>query len=406
MGKKKNFARDYTGEGIDSAPGGVTTDKIPLSINGGKTSINDFLNVPIGQLTPYQNKQGSDFSRKDKAFFQELVNSIQESGIIDPLVVRPIGLNQYEILAGETRWLAAQEVGLKVVPCHIMDNVDDAAAQRIFAVTNLLRRTLLPSDLVNGWWHYHQSLKKEGRLKELRQGISDPEISAIVGSPVKIQYRQIMNYVAMHSLIPEWLDRLDEGLGVRAGCDIAKLDEEKQRQLLPYAVTDEDSHLLVEIAEGRNDNYTWSEELLSKILTPLSALSSTKNNRDTANSNEGDGPVAVVAGEVGETPPVEEGDALSLQVTPPSDEVSGGEEAADQTDLALVPGPEAEEAPAGEESIDTEQYQQEKQFRKAKTSIIKGARSILRPNDYGNAESIIVKALTLYYTMLDKGEQI
>lgn len=398
MGRKKNFGKDYTGGSVESAPGGVTTEKIPLSINGGKSTINEFMSVPIGQLIPFQNKQGSDFSRKDKGFFQELVDSIQDSGIINPLIVRPIGLNKYEILAGETRWLAAQEVGLAVVPCHIMDDVDDAMARRIFTVTNLLRRTLLPSDRVNGWWHYYQSMKEEGRLKELREGIADPEISAMGGSSAKIQYRQIMNYVNMHALIPEWLERLDEGLGMRTALEIARLDEEKQRQLLPYLVSDDDAHLLVEIATGKNADYSWSEELLSKILVPVNSLSATPENQKAGKKE-----AAAPESEGGQQLSKEE-DHLSSQMPPASEDASEEKDAPAQEDQGEGSAPAAEETPADDENINIEQYQQEKQFRKAKPSIMKGVRSILRPNDYGNAESVIVKALTLYYELLDKGE--
>lgn len=404
--RKKSFDKDYTDGAVETTPGGATTEKIPLSINGGKSTINEFMNVPIGQLSPFQNKQGSDFSRKDTVFFQELMDSIRDSGIINPLIVRPIGLNQYEILSGETRWLAAQKVGLKVVPCHIMDNVDDATARRIFTVTNLLRRTLLPSDRVNGWWHYYLSMKEEGRLRELREGINVPEISAMGGSPAKIQYRQIMNYVNMHSLIPEWLDRLDEGLGMRTALDIAKLDEVKQRQLLPYSVSDDDSHLLVEIADGKNEKYTWSEELLSKILKPLNPLSSTQKSQDTAISNGEGGQKGAAADTSGKQPSVGDGDTLSLQLSSALKAVSEEVVDAVQADQGENSDPSTEEMPSSVESINTELYQQEKQFRKARASIMKGVRSMLRPIDYVNAESVIVKALTLYYQMLDKGEHV
>ena len=129
---KKTFKKNYADVSSNSTPGGVTTEKMPVPINGGKTSINEYMNIPIDQLIPFRNKQGSDFSRKDSEFFQGLVDSIRESGIIDALSIRPVAPSQYEILAGETRWLAAQEAGLTVVPCHIMKNVDDNRARRIF----------------------------------------------------------------------------------------------------------------------------------------------------------------------------------------------------------------------------------------------------------------------------------
>lgn len=340
----------------DPTPGGATAEKIPMNIYGGKTAIPEYMYIPMNQLIPFRDKQGRDFSRKDDELFQELVNSIREGGIIDALAVRPIGPNRYEILAGETRWLAAQEAGLTVVPCHVMNNIDDTGARRIFTVTNLMRRTLLPSDRINGWWHFYQAMKAEGRLRELREGLS-------VGPNEKIQYRQIMYYVSMYTLIPEWLDRLDDGqVPQRTAREIARLDEEKQRQLLPYSISDAEIPLLVEVANGKHGELTWSEEFLASMLTPL-------------------------------VPPAAEKTAQESQPADNEnrDDAGGGEAAP----------PEQREAPAADGAADKEIFRHELRFRKARPSIIKAVRNGLRPDDYENAGSIIAQALKLYYQLMD-----
>ncbi|MCX7068705.1 MAG: ParB/RepB/Spo0J family partition protein [Methylococcales bacterium] len=74
---------------------------------------------------------------------QDLANSIKAQGIIQPIVVRSVGHNQYEIVAGERRWRAAQLAGLAEVPVVIKD-VDDHAAMAIALIENIQREDLNP----------------------------------------------------------------------------------------------------------------------------------------------------------------------------------------------------------------------------------------------------------------------
>ena len=72
---------------------------------------------------------------------QELANSIQSQGIIQPIVVREIGHQKYEIIAGERRWRAAKIVGLEYIPC-LIKNVEDDAAIAIALIENIQRENL------------------------------------------------------------------------------------------------------------------------------------------------------------------------------------------------------------------------------------------------------------------------
>lgn len=74
---------------------------------------------------------------------QELANSIKVQGIIQPIVVRSIGENQYEIVAGERRWRAAQLAGLSDVPV-VVKSIDDHAAMAIALIENIQREDLNP----------------------------------------------------------------------------------------------------------------------------------------------------------------------------------------------------------------------------------------------------------------------
>ena len=94
--------------------------------------------IPVEYLVP-----GKYQPRKDMApeALEELARSIEAQGIIQPIVVRRVGDDKYEIIAGERRWRASQKAGLDVVPCMIKD-VPDEAAVAIALIENIQREEL------------------------------------------------------------------------------------------------------------------------------------------------------------------------------------------------------------------------------------------------------------------------
>ncbi|MFT5722797.1 MAG: ParB family chromosome partitioning protein [Motiliproteus sp.] len=79
----------------------------------------------------------------DQAALEELANSIRAQGVIQPIVVRPLDMGRYEIIAGERRWRAAQLAGLTEIPASIRD-VPDEAAIAMALIENIQRENLSP----------------------------------------------------------------------------------------------------------------------------------------------------------------------------------------------------------------------------------------------------------------------
>jgi len=126
------------GRGLDALLGGGA---------GGKRSTEDELaQLAVGALRPgkYQPR-----TRMDEASLAELAESIKARGVIQPIVVRPVGAEQYEILAGERRWRAARLAGLPHVPALVRD-VPDEAALGIGLIENIQREDLNPLEEANG----------------------------------------------------------------------------------------------------------------------------------------------------------------------------------------------------------------------------------------------------------------
>ena len=102
--------------------------------------------LPIGVLRPgkYQPRAGMD-----PQALNELAESIKAQGILQPILVRPIGAGQYEIIAGERRWRAARIAGLGSIPVAIRDIPDDAALAAAL-IENIQRENLNPLEEATG----------------------------------------------------------------------------------------------------------------------------------------------------------------------------------------------------------------------------------------------------------------
>lgn len=111
----------------------TTTEAVVESVN-----TNELQKLPIEYLQPGKYQPRKDMSEEA---LEELSNSIRSQGIIQPIVVRPVNENKYEIIAGERRWRAAQLAEIDVVPCIIKD-VPDEAAVAIALIENIQREDL------------------------------------------------------------------------------------------------------------------------------------------------------------------------------------------------------------------------------------------------------------------------
>src|SRR5881394_2836270 len=126
------------GRGLDALLGGSTARSRAVDA--------ELAQVPIEALRPgkYQPR-----TRMDEASLAELAESIRTRGVIQPIVVRPVGEGRYEILAGERRWRAARMAGQEEVPALIRE-VPDEVALGIGLIENIQREDLNPIEEANG----------------------------------------------------------------------------------------------------------------------------------------------------------------------------------------------------------------------------------------------------------------
>lgn len=103
--------------------------------------------IPVDLIQPGQTQARRRF---DPDALSELAESIAESGILQPVVVRNVDTRHYELLAGERRWRAAQLAGLHEIPAMIRNDLDPAQAQILGLVENLQREALSPLETAHG----------------------------------------------------------------------------------------------------------------------------------------------------------------------------------------------------------------------------------------------------------------
>ena len=127
----------------------------PAPVNSGARSVNPDRMVPIEHVSRNPKNPRRSF---DEGELQDLASSIRQHGIVQPVVVRPRGADQYEIIAGERRWRAAQLAGLVEIPVIVRD-VDDRTALEIAIVENVQRSDLNPLEEALG---YDQLIAEHG----------------------------------------------------------------------------------------------------------------------------------------------------------------------------------------------------------------------------------------------------
>lgn len=132
-----NVKRKSLGKGLDALLGLQDEQDIQANVSQPESG-QGFKNLPIEWLQPGEYQPRSDIVQRS---LDELADSIREQGIVQPILVRALGGEQYEIVAGERRWRAAQLAGLSTVPT-IIKVLSDQETLAISLIENIQRENL------------------------------------------------------------------------------------------------------------------------------------------------------------------------------------------------------------------------------------------------------------------------
>ena len=187
--------------------------------------------IPIAELHPFTN---NPFKVLDDESMQRTVESVEQYGVLSPLIARPRPEGGYEIISGHRRQHAAQLAGLDTLPV-IVRQMDDNAAVLLMVDSNLQRENILPSERAFAYKMKLEALKKQGARSDLtsRQIVGKLETADLVGKGSGESGRQVQRFIRLTNLIPELLNMVDEKkLAFNPAVELSYLDEAQQRDFL------------------------------------------------------------------------------------------------------------------------------------------------------------------------------
>ena len=165
----------------------------------------------------------------------ELVESIKDHGLLQPVLVRPIENGKYEMVSGHRRKRAFELVGLDTIPCRVQEMTLEEAIITMVE-SNCYRETILPSEKAKAYKMRLDAMKRlPGRpsAKNLAPVVSEKRTDEEMGDIVGESREQIRRYIRLNYLTPELLELVDEGrMKLRPAVEISYLTEDEQRDLL------------------------------------------------------------------------------------------------------------------------------------------------------------------------------
>ena len=187
--------------------------------------------IPIGELFPFKDHP---FKVLDDESMQRTVESVEQYGVLSPLIARPRPEGGYEIISGHRCQHAAQLAGLETLPV-IVRNMDDDAAVLLMVDSNLQRENILPSERAFAYKMKLEALKNQGARSDLTSDQVGQKLWSVeqVASDAGESKTQIQRFIRLTNLVPELLDMVDEKkIAFNPAVELSYLDESQQRDFL------------------------------------------------------------------------------------------------------------------------------------------------------------------------------
>ena len=186
--------------------------------------------IPIGELFPFKNHP---FKVLDDESMQRTVESVEQYGVLSPLIARPRPEGGYEIISGHRRQYAAKLAGLDTLPVIVRQMSDDAAVI-LMVDSNLQREHILPSERAFAYKMKLDAIKNQGARSDLTSTQVAQKLSVEkVGDDAGVSKDTIRRFIRLTNLIPELLDMVDEKkISFNPAVELSYLDESQQRAFL------------------------------------------------------------------------------------------------------------------------------------------------------------------------------
>ena len=199
--------------------------------------------LKMSELHPFHTFREHPYKVQDDKAMDDLVGTIKEHGIMTPATVRPEKDGKgYEIIAGHRRHHGGTRAALEEMPC-IVREMTDLEAVREMRNSNKQRGDPLPSELAKLLDLEVEAIKRQGaRPKNEKEAEALGKLSVeIVGKEHDMNYKKVMRYIRLNSLVPELLDKVDtKQMGFMPAVEISYIRPENQR-LIAVSIDGEQS---------------------------------------------------------------------------------------------------------------------------------------------------------------------
>lgn len=225
------------GPGAEIAAEPQTPTPPPRPVEEGK-----LVYLKLSELHPFHTFRPHPFKVTDDAKMQETVASIKANGVMVPGLARPEkDGNGFEIIAGHRRTRGSELAGLEEMPFIVRDMTDQEAVQAM-RDSNKQRDQTLPSELAALLDLEVEAIKHQGgRLDGVAPGDVGKRSVEIVGEAHDMNYKKVMRYLRLNSLVPELLSKVDEkGLGFMPAVELSYIKPKNQR-LIAVSIDGEQS---------------------------------------------------------------------------------------------------------------------------------------------------------------------
>ena len=189
------------------------------------------------EISKIQSFRAHPFKVLEDDKMQELIDSISVNGILTPVLVRPLGMDTYEMISGHRRMHAAKIVGLTKIPTIIREMTDDEAVINMVDA-NVQREELLPSEKAFAYRMKLDAMKRQaGRpgKNNVSQNETNLRSDEVLAKEIGSSRNQIQRYIRLTELIPELLDMVDrKKLQFTVAVDISYIDPVVQQWLYEY----------------------------------------------------------------------------------------------------------------------------------------------------------------------------
>ena len=252
----------------------------------GAPSTEGTVDIDVRAIYPFENHP---FKVLDDDRMEDLVESIRENGVINPVLVRPDDEGTYEMISGHRRLHAAQRAGLQKIPAIVKEMTNDDAVVAMVD-SNMQREEILPSERAYSLKMKMDAMNHRGSRTDLSLSPEETKIHSAeaVGETVGLKRAQVHRYIRLTFLVPRLMEQVDEGLvSILMAVELSYLSKKYQEWIADY-MFEKGMITMEQVMELRNyrEDSSLTKTQLFEIIASSKAVYEKKKTRVVFNEKE------------------------------------------------------------------------------------------------------------------------